>query len=137
MLFTRGAIMSTHIRSDMFTPARLGGLKLPNRLIRAGCYEGLARNGDITDELIEHHRRLAEGGIAMTTLAYVAVSADGRGFAHELWARPELAQQFRRFTDKVHAAGAAASVQLVHCGFFSNPSVIGQRPLGASPKLCV
>jgi 2,4-dienoyl-CoA reductase-like NADH-dependent reductase (Old Yellow Enzyme family) len=128
--------MSTRTKSAVFTRARLGGLELPSRLIRAGCYEGLARNGDITDDLIEHHRRLAAGGIAMTTLAYVAVSADGRGFAHELWARPELGPQFRRFTDKVHAAGAAASVQLVHCGFFSNPSVIGRRPLGASPKLC-
>lgn len=129
--------MSAHRDSDVFTPARIGGLVLKNRLIRAGCYEGLARNGDITDELVEHHRKLAAGGIAMTTLGYLAVSADGRGFAHELWARPALAPQLRRFSDSVHGAGAAASVQLVHCGFFSNPSVIGRRPLGASPKLCL
>jgi 2,4-dienoyl-CoA reductase-like NADH-dependent reductase (Old Yellow Enzyme family) len=129
--------MSTLVRSDVFTPARIGGLALKNRLLRAGCYEGLARSGDITDALIEHHRRLAAGGIAMTTLGYLAVSADGRGFAHELYARPELAPQLRRFTDSVHAAGTAASVQLVHCGFFSNPSVIGKRPLGASRKLCM
>lgn len=121
----------------IFTGARIGGLALPNRLIRAGCYEGLARGGEITDGLIEHHRRLAAGGIAMTTLGYLAVSADGRGFAHELWARPDLAPKLRRFADVVHGAGAAASVQLVHCGFFSSPSVIGRRPLGASPKLCL
>jgi 2,4-dienoyl-CoA reductase-like NADH-dependent reductase (Old Yellow Enzyme family) len=129
--------MGTTASSDVFTPARIGSLELKNRLVRAGCYEGLARDGNVTDGLIAHHRRLAEGGIAMTTLGYLAVSADGRGFAHELWARPELAPQLRRFTDSVHAAGAAASVQLVHCGFFSSPSVIGKRPLGASPKLCM
>jgi len=129
--------MKTQTKSPLFTPARIGGLELPNRLIRAGCYEGLARGGTITDELIGHHRRLAAGGIAMTTLGYLAVSADGRGFAHELWARPELGPQLRRFTDAVHAAGAAASVQLVHCGFFSNPSVIGKRPLGASVRFCM
>jgi 2,4-dienoyl-CoA reductase-like NADH-dependent reductase (Old Yellow Enzyme family) len=129
--------MSTPARNDVFTPGRIGGLVLKNRLIRAGCYEGLARGGDITDGLIEHHRRLAAGGIAMTTLGYLAVSADGRGFAHELWARPALAPKLRRFADSVHAAGAAASVQLVHCGFFSSPAVIGRRPLGASPKLCL
>jgi 2,4-dienoyl-CoA reductase-like NADH-dependent reductase (Old Yellow Enzyme family) len=129
--------MNAPVRCDVFTPARIGGLVLKNRLLRAGCYEGLARGGDITDELIEHHRRQAAGGIAMTTLGYLAVSADGRGFAHELWARPELAPQLRRFSDSVHAAGAAASVQLVHCGFFSNPSVIGKRPLGASAKFCM
>jgi 2,4-dienoyl-CoA reductase-like NADH-dependent reductase (Old Yellow Enzyme family) len=129
--------MNTTLGSDVFTPARIGSLALKNRLLRAGCYEGLARGGDITDELIEHHRRQAAGGIAMTTLGYLAVSADGRGFAHELWARPELAPKLRRFSDIVHAAGAAASVQLVHCGFFSNPSVIGKQPLGASAKFCM
>jgi len=129
--------MKTPIESPVFTPVRLGSLRLPNRLVRAGCYEGLARGGDITNELVEHHRLLATGGIAMTTLGYLAVAADGRGFAHELWARPELAPQLGRFADAVHAAGAAASVQLVHCGFFSNPSVIGARPLGASVKFCM
>jgi 2,4-dienoyl-CoA reductase-like NADH-dependent reductase (Old Yellow Enzyme family) len=129
--------MQRQAASAVFTPARIAGLELPNRLLRAGCYEGLARRGDITNELIEHHRRLAAGGIAMTTLGYLAVSADGRGFSHELWARPELGRQLRRFSDAVHAAGAAASVQLVHCGFFSNPSVIGKRPLGASVKFCM
>jgi 2,4-dienoyl-CoA reductase-like NADH-dependent reductase (Old Yellow Enzyme family) len=119
----------------LFTPARIGGLQLANRMIRAGCYEGLARAGNVTPELIEHHRRLAAGGLSMTTLGYCAVSADGRAFPDELWARPELLPQLRRFTQSVHAAGAAASVQLVHCGFFASPAVIGRRPLGASRKL--
>jgi 2,4-dienoyl-CoA reductase-like NADH-dependent reductase (Old Yellow Enzyme family) len=129
--------VSTRVRSEVFTPARIGGLTLRNRVLRSGCYEGLARGGNITEELIEHHRRLAAGGLAMTTLGYCAVSFDGRGFANELWARDELLPQLRRFTDTVHAAGSAASVQLVHCGFFSSPAVIGRTPLGASRRLCL
>lgn len=86
--------MKAQTKSPLFTSARIGGLELPNRPIMAGCYEGLVRGGSITDRLIEHHRRLAEDGIAMTTLGYLAVSADGRGFAHELWARPELKGAF-------------------------------------------
>ena len=103
----------------------------------AGCYEGLARSGSITEELIDHHQRLAAGGIGMTTLGYCAVSFDGRGFADELWARPELLPQLRRFASAVHSRGAAVSVQLVHCGFFSSPGVTGKRPLGASRRLCL
>ncbi len=72
--------MSRAIESAVFTAARIGDLELRNRLIRSGCYEGLAREGNVTEELIEHHRRLAAGGIAMTTLGYCAVSFDGRGF---------------------------------------------------------
>ncbi|HEY9593175.1 MAG TPA: NADH:flavin oxidoreductase, partial [Spirochaetia bacterium] len=129
--------MSTPVARIVFSPEKVAGLSLRNRILRAGCYEGLARDGSITDALVEHHRLLAEGGIAMTTLGYLAVSSDGRGFAHELWARPALLPQLRRLADAVHAHGAALSVQLVHCGFFSSPGVIGQRPLGASAKLCV
>ncbi len=129
--------MATKPGSVVFSAERIAGLSLRNRLLRAGCYEGLARDGDITEDLVEHHRRLAAGGIAMTTLGYCAVSHDGRGFAHELWARPALLPGLRHFASEIHARGAALSVQLVHCGFFSHPGVIGKRPLGASPRLCL
>jgi 2,4-dienoyl-CoA reductase-like NADH-dependent reductase (Old Yellow Enzyme family) len=127
--------MGKRSQSVVFTPARIGRLELRNRLIRAGCYEGLARGGQVTEPLVEHHRRLAAGGLAMTTLGYCAVSADGRAYADQLWARPELLPGLRRFVQAVHAGGAAASVQLVHCGFFASPKAIGRRPLGASRKL--
>jgi len=37
----------------------------------------------------------------------------------------------------VHREGAAASIQLGHCGFFASPKEIGRQPLGASRKLCL
>ena len=120
----------------MFSSGRIGDLELKNRIIRAGCFEGLAQGGQVTDNLVEHHRRLAAGGIGMTTVGYLAVSADGRAFEHELWMRKELLPGLRRLTDAIHREGAAASVQLVHCGFFAHPKVIGRKPLGVSRKLC-
>jgi hypothetical protein len=73
-----------------------------NRLLRAGCYEGLARAGEVSEPLIEHHRRLAAGG---------------RAYADQLLARAELLPDLRRLVQAVHDQGAAVSVQLVHCGF--------------------
>lgn len=119
--------------SDKF----INGLNLKNRIIRAGCFEGMCQNGQVSEELIEHHRRLAEGGVAMTTVAYCSVSHDGLTFEHELWMREEIVQDLKRLTDAVHKEGAAASIQLGHSGFFTSKNVIGKRPLGASPKLCV
>jgi 2,4-dienoyl-CoA reductase-like NADH-dependent reductase (Old Yellow Enzyme family) len=97
----------------------------------------MCQNGGVTDALIEHHRRLAQGGVGMTTVAYCSVSYDGRAFGHEMWMRPEIVPDLRRLTDAVHSEGAAVSLQIGHCGFFSNPSEIGRRPLGASAKLCL
>lgn len=124
-------------RSRIFRPGKLAGLELKNRVIRAGCFEGMCQGGQVTEALIEHHHQLARGGVAMTTLAYVSVSHDGRAFDHELWMRPEILADLRRLTDAVHAGGAAVSIQLGHCGFFTNRKVIGERPLGASPKFCL
>ncbi|MCJ7623779.1 MAG: NADH:flavin oxidoreductase [Anaerolineaceae bacterium] len=121
----------------IFSPGRINGLELRNRVIRAGCFEGMCQDGQVTDQLIEHHRRVAQGGVGMTTVAYCSVSYDGRAFGHEMWMREEILPGLKRLTDEVHGEGAAASIQLGHCGFFSNPGEIGKRPLGASPKLCL
>ena len=123
--------------SPALRPFTLGSVKLRNRIVRAGCFEGLSPGGEVTERLIEHHRRVAAGGVAMTTLSYCSVSCDGRAFGHELWMRPEILPGLRVLTDAVHQEGAAASIQLGHCGFFASPSVIQRRPLGASPKLCL
>ncbi|MBN1632070.1 MAG: NADH:flavin oxidoreductase [Thermoleophilia bacterium] len=132
--------MSTTPATDTrqaFTPVNIGGVQLRNRIVRSGCFEGLSPGGLVTDRLIDHHREVAAGGVAMTTLSYCSVSEDGRAFSHELWMRPEVLPGLERFAAAVHAEGAAASIQLGHCGFFASPSVISRRPLGASPKFCL
>jgi 2,4-dienoyl-CoA reductase-like NADH-dependent reductase (Old Yellow Enzyme family) len=44
-----------------------------------------------------------------------------------------IVPRLRALTDAVHAAGAAVSLQLGHCGFFSkNTALPGRRPLGPS-----
>ncbi|MDH3902060.1 MAG: NADH:flavin oxidoreductase [Xanthomonadales bacterium] len=120
----------------LFTRGKIAGLSLKNRVIRAGCFEGMCQGGQVTDALIDHHRRVARGGVAMTTVAYCSVSHDGRAFEHELWMRDEITVALKKMTDTIHAEGAAASIQLGHSGFFTSRSVIGKRPLGASAKWC-
>jgi len=48
-----------------------------------------------------------------------------------------LIPDLKRLTQAVHQECAAASIQIGHCGFFSNPREIGRRPLGASVKFCL
>jgi len=73
----------------------------------------------------------------MTTVAYCAASHDGVAFGHEMWMREEIVADLKRLTDAVHKEGAAASIQIGHCGFFANRSVIGKTPIGPSRKLCL
>jgi 2,4-dienoyl-CoA reductase-like NADH-dependent reductase (Old Yellow Enzyme family) len=121
----------------IFTPASIGNLELRNRIIRSGCFEGMSPHATPSDELIEHHKSVAAGGAAMTTVSYCAVSRDGVAFSHEMWMRKEIVQHLKKLTDAVHKKGAAASIQLGHCGFFANKSASGKHPIGPSRKLCL
>jgi 2,4-dienoyl-CoA reductase-like NADH-dependent reductase (Old Yellow Enzyme family) len=94
-------------------------------------------DGAPSDKLLRHHRDVAAGGAALTTVAYCSVSADGRSYATEMWMRPEIVPDLRRLTDAIHAEGCAASLQIGHCGRFSDPRVIGGRALAPSPVFCL
>jgi len=57
----------------LFTPYRLGPVTLRNRSIRSAAFEGMCPGHLVSDELLNYHRSVAEGGIGMTTVAYAAV----------------------------------------------------------------
>ena len=63
---------------DVFAPADLGPVRLRNRTVKAATFEGRTPNGVVTDELIAYHRAPAEGGVGLTTVAYLAVAPEGR-----------------------------------------------------------
>ena len=104
----------------VFAPARLGPLTLRNRIIKAATFEGVMPGGRVTDELIDFHRRVAAGGAAMTTVAYLAVAPEGRTDRHCLLLNEESQPGLRRLTDAVHAEGAAAAAQIGHAGPVAN-----------------
>lgn len=119
-------------QTDVFAPAQLGPVTLPNRIIKAATFEGRTPDALVTDDLIEYHRRPAAGGTGMTTVAYCAVSPEGRTDRHQIWMRPEAVPGLRRLTDAVHAEGAAVSAQIGHAGPVANAASNKLPALGPS-----
>lgn len=120
-----------------FEPAMLGRLPLRNRLIKAATFEGMTPDGIPGDALRNFHCRLAEGGIAMTTLAYCAIEADGRLNDQMMYMHAGIQPQLRELIDAVHARGARVSGQLGHCGNFTKNRNLQRlkRPLGPSRQI--
>ncbi|MDR2083518.1 MAG: NADH:flavin oxidoreductase [Bacteroidales bacterium] len=118
--------------SLLFTPAKLGPLTLRNRTIRAAAFEGMCPNNNPSQQLHDYHVSVAAGGIGMTNLAYSSVTKNGLSFPHQLWLRKEIISDLKKITDDIHKEGAAASVQIGHCGNMSKRSVAGQLPISAS-----
>ncbi len=118
---------------DVFEPAALGPIGLRNRVIKAATYEGMSPGGIASPALVSFHRRLAAGGVGLTTVAYCAVSEEGRTFADQLWLRSESRPVLRELRDAVHGEGGAVSLQLAHAGMFSKVRGPGGRaPRGPS-----
>jgi 2,4-dienoyl-CoA reductase-like NADH-dependent reductase (Old Yellow Enzyme family) len=115
-----------------FAPARLGPLTLKNRIIKAATFEGVMPGGRVSDELIAFHRRVAAGGVAMTTVAYCAVAPEGRTDRHCLLLNEETKPGLRRLTDAVHAEGAAVAAQIGHAGPVANARSNGAPALSPS-----
>lgn len=118
--------------SLLFTPVTLGPLTLRNRSIRSAAFESMCPGNVPSPQLLDYHCSVAAGGVGMTTVAYAAVTRSGLSFDRQLWMRPEIVPGLRELTDAVHAEGAAASIQLGHCGNMSHKSICGCLPVGAS-----
>lgn len=118
--------------SLLFTPVTLGPLTLRNRSIRSAAFESMCPGNVPSPQLLAYHRSVAAGGVGMTTVAYAAVTRSGLSFDRQLWMRPEIVPGLRELTDAIHAEGAAASIQLGHCGNMSHKSICGCLPVGAS-----
>jgi 2,4-dienoyl-CoA reductase-like NADH-dependent reductase (Old Yellow Enzyme family) len=122
-------------KSPLFTTGKIGPLKIRNRSIRSAAFEGMCPDGKPSDSLREYHWSVAAGGIGMTTVAYVSVTPDGRSFRHQAWMSPEIIPSLQKLTDAVHREGAAASIQLGHCGNMSDRKVTGIRAMAHSSVL--
>jgi 2,4-dienoyl-CoA reductase-like NADH-dependent reductase (Old Yellow Enzyme family) len=117
-----------------FTPFTLGPLRLRNRILKPATFEGMCPGGLVSPALVAHHREVAAGGAALTTVAYASISPDGRSYATQLVMRPEVAPGLRSLAEAVHREGAAASLQLGHCGYFADRRLVGGAPMGASRR---
>ncbi|HMJ50507.1 MAG TPA: NADH:flavin oxidoreductase [Polyangiaceae bacterium] len=123
---------ASDVEAPVFRPGKLGPLTLRNRVIKAATFEGMTPAGLVTDELVDFHRRVAAGGVGMTTVAYLAVAPEGRTHAQQIHMREEAVPGLRLLTDAVHQAGCAAAAQIGHAGPVANPASNGSASLAPS-----
>ncbi|HEX6682714.1 MAG TPA: NADH:flavin oxidoreductase [Candidatus Limnocylindrales bacterium] len=117
---------------DAFASARLGPVTLRNRVIKAATFEGATPESLVTERLIAFHREVAEGGAGMSTVAYLAVSPEGRTHKEQIYLREQAFPGLQRLTDAVHEAGAAIAAQIGHAGPVANGRSNAGQAIAAS-----
>ena len=122
-------------RPDVFAPAQLGPVTLRNRVVKAATFESRTPDGLVTDDLVDYHLAVARGGVGMTTVAYLAVSPEGRTDGRQIVLREEALPGLARLTEAVHDEGAAVAAQIGHAGPVANGRANEAQALSASRML--
>lgn len=114
-----------------FLKTTLGTVILKNCFIKTAAYEGMYDNGMPNQKLVDHHVAMANGGVALTTVSYGAVSPDARTFKEQMYINDKNLPHLEKLALAVHSAGGKVSMQLTHCGYFSKNTDF-KRPLAPS-----
>jgi 2,4-dienoyl-CoA reductase-like NADH-dependent reductase (Old Yellow Enzyme family)/nucleotide-binding universal stress UspA family protein len=112
---------------NIFSPFRIGGLPVKNRLVALPVYTGYAHpDGRVSSQLIDHYAQLGRSGVGMVVVANAAVAADGVTTQYTLRAdQDEYISGLSTLAKTIKDQGALACLQLNHAGRFAKTD----RPL--------
>ena len=98
----------------VFEEARLGDLRLKNRLIRSATWEGIAApDGGISETAYEIYEELARGGVGAIITGFTSVAANDYYFDGMMRLCDDtLIPQYRKLTDLIHAQNCPVIAQL-------------------------
>ncbi|MGW0700147.1 oxidoreductase [Streptomyces sp. NPDC002867] len=99
----------------LFSPLRIAGITVPNRILSSGHDTVLAGDGAVTDELIACHEARAAGGVGLIVLQVSGVHESARYTTHVLMAtEDECVPGYARLAQAVHRHGTKIFGQLFH-----------------------
>ncbi|MFI9172231.1 alkene reductase [Streptomyces lincolnensis] len=120
--------------TDLFAPARLGRLALPNRLVMAPLTRNRAEaDGTPTPLMATYYAQRASAGLIVAEAS--TPNAVGQTYPNITAIHtPAHVAGWRRVTDAVRAAGGGPMVlQLQHGGRVGHPATSGHTPVAPSP----
>jgi 2,4-dienoyl-CoA reductase-like NADH-dependent reductase (Old Yellow Enzyme family) len=107
----------------LFSPFRIGGCALPNRIVMAPMTRTFSPGGVPGSDVAAYYRRRAEGGVGL-------IVTEGTWIDHPAASNDDMAPRFhgedalggwRRVVEEVHAAGGRIMPQLWHTGLIRRP----------------
>ena len=121
--------------TDLFTPIRLGGLELPNRIVMAPLTRNRAgQPGNVPQPInATYYAQRASAGLIITEGSPISDMAHGYPGTPGIHSPAQVAG-WKRVTDTVHAKGGRIFLQLWHVGRISHPSLLPNDALPVAPS---
>jgi 2,4-dienoyl-CoA reductase-like NADH-dependent reductase (Old Yellow Enzyme family) len=115
--------------SVLFSPAKIGNLELPNRLIRSATAECMASddNGAPREQLKALWVELAKGGVGLIITGHMYVHPSGKAHPEMMGIySDDLVPGLMDCVDAVHSAGGKIAAQINHGGMHSPKKYVGE-----------
>ncbi|SDA92463.1 FAD-dependent oxidoreductase [Mesorhizobium qingshengii] len=119
----------------LFSPLRIGGMEVRNRILSTGHDTVMAHDGHVTDRLIAYQEARAKGGAGLIVVQVSGVHETARYTSHVLMATSDDAiPGYRALADAVHRHGARICGQLFHPGREIMETQDGTAPVAYAPS---
>lgn len=118
----------------LLTPARIGPVELPNRIIMPPMTTRTAdAEGHVTDAMIAYYMARVRGGVGLITVEMAAPERAGRHRLREAGIYDDrFLPGLKKLVAEIHSGGAKASIQLGHGGGHTRVDICGETPIAPS-----
>jgi len=116
----------------LFTPIKIGGIELKNRIIMPPVIERLAVDGMVSQPLKDFYATRARGGVSLIVLTPGVVDITNASAIQLGLYEDRFIAGLRELTEIVHGNGALIGIQLMHLGR-QGEGIRGYKPVAASP----
>lgn len=96
----------------LFSPVKIRGMELKNRVIFPAMGTRMAENRAVTDRLIQYHVARVKGGCGLNIVEVAAVHTPSAPRHFLGICEDDLIPSHKKLTDAIHAAGGKAGIQL-------------------------
>ena len=102
----------------LFSPIKLRGLELKNRIVLPGMNTKLVKNKhDVADDLPAYHAARAAGGCGLNIVELVSICPECHAYLYLGLYNEHHRDELKKVTKAIHDNGGKAAVQIWHGGF--------------------
>lgn len=102
----------------LFSPIKLRGLELKNRIVLPGMNTKMVKNRhDVAEDLPAYHAARAAGGCGLNIVEIVSICPECHAYLYLGLYNEHHRDELKKVTDAIHANGGKAAVQIWHGGF--------------------
>ena len=119
--------------SDLFSPVKLGGIAMSNRMVMAPLTRNRSSMEGVPQDInVTYYEQRATAGLIITEATPISPMGHGYPLLPGIYTDAQVAG-WKKVTDAVHAKGGKIVIQLWHVGRISHPTLLnGATPVAPS-----